>query len=201
MRLYIANCTKQIQQIQYRADFPSEQNGARFTPPRMQEIAPGRQVQLGGDMDISQIEDIVQQLTPYGLVAVADVPRMRTTVKSLDLSKITTTPNVFNIDRPVPVEIMRHISSNNAEILSDHGRLRRQRAAVAVNDLVQRKVNDEFVQNGLEEVASDRVDTSFEQLDQSEHGEKPIAEGYRVRAAAPQEDAPSRRGRGKAKKK
>ena len=150
-------------------------------------------------MDISQIEDIVQQLASYGLVAVADVPRLKTTVRALDLTKITTTPYVFNIDRPVPVEIMRHISSNNAEILSDHGRLRRQRAAVAVNDLVQRKVNDEFVQNGLDEIATDKVDTTFEQLDQSEAGEKPIAEGYRVRADAPHSEK-QRRGRGPGKK-
>lgn len=77
MKLYIANCTRQNWVVHYRLDFlpdgtvdPRRQN----QPARQQAIAPGRQEMIASpDLHISQIDDIVNQLVPYGLVAVAHV--------------------------------------------------------------------------------------------------------------------------------
>ena len=66
MRLYIANPTQQKQVIAYRIDYDAAGNlkdtNRRFQPATQQEIQPGRQIQLGGDMHKNQIEDIISTL-------------------------------------------------------------------------------------------------------------------------------------------
>lgn len=185
MRLYVANCTRQNWQVQYRLDFNLQgerEPNARFQPAKQQDIPPGRQVQLGGDMHITQIEAIVEQLAKFGLKGVVDVPGLRTASKRFTPADIGTTPLIFNIDKPIPAEVMRQVQHVNSTILIEQGRMRRQRAAVAVNDLVQTKVANEFMAAGVDELPTDKIDVGYEQLEQSEAGESKIEEGYRVGA-------------------
>jgi len=188
-RLYIANCTKQNQMIYYRLDFNNRgepEKNARFQPAKQQEIPPGRQIILGGDFHPTQIEDIVQQLVPYGLIGVTDVPRQK---------KVA--PFVFNVDKPVPADIMRNVSHINSEVQIEEGKLRRQKAAIAVNDLVTQRVAAEFLNQGVTDEPTQNLSLAIEQEEQSENGEKRIAEGFKVSAAAPGKPA----GRGARRKR
>ena len=178
MRLYIANPTRQEQVICYRLDFNNdgsqkEADRTRFQPAKQQAVPPGRQIQLGGDFHHqNQITDIVDQLKPYGLIGAVDVARLS--------SKDPVVPYVFNIDQPVSSEAMRKVQDHNAGILIEQGRNRRSDAAIATSEIVQNTVANQFMENGIDQKPADQVEVAYEQLEQSEQGEKTIAEGYRV---------------------
>lgn len=201
MKLYIANCTRQNWVVHYRLDFtkdgeldPRRQN----QPAKQMTIAPGRQVLIPGADHISQIDDVVNQLQRYGMVGVKDVPGLKTTVKKFDPSSLAITPLVFNVDAPVPANVFQMVQDVNARIQTGQGQERRRRAAVAVNEIVQHKVESEFMAAGFDEKPSDKVDVAFEQLEQSEAGEKMIAEGYKVDKSAPTTTPPKKNGRRRA---
>lgn len=183
VKLYIANCTRQNQELYYRLDLDDE--GARetqFRPANKQPIAPGRQVLVGGKAFLmTQVESIIKQLSVHGMIAVMEVPRARNKA-----------PYVFNIEKPVPESIIRDVMDINAGVLTVDGQVRRKQAAVAVNDLVSSTINEQFAAHGIPKEAKQTVDVEFEQLEQSEAGERRIEEGYRVR-----EGAPEKRGRGR----
>lgn len=207
MKLYIANCTRQNMNLQYRMDYNTageRESLSQFRPARQQDIPPGRQVQIGSDMHMNQIEDIVQQLVKYGLQGEVDVPNLKTSFKKLDPRSNKPTPMVFNIDRAVRAETIRHVMDLNAGILRAQGQVRRQQAAIATNELVQHKVANELAQNGIDQQPTDRIDITFEQLEQSEAGEPMIAEGYKIgadgQAPGANVERPGARG-GKGKKK
>ena len=181
MKMYIANVTKQTQVVCYRLDFDKDgdlkDTNRRFSPYRQQDIPPGRQVQLGGDMHMNQIQEIQDQLTPYGLVAAKDA-------KSGSLGQ-RVVPLVFNVDVAVPAEVMRRVQAFNSGILIEQGRERRAKAAVASHQLITDTVSQQFMAQNIPAEPEGPVTVGFEQMEQSELGEKPIAEGYRVDPKAP----------------
>jgi len=173
MRLYIANPTQQKQVICYRLDYDKNGNlkdtNRRFSPATQQEILPGRQIQLGGDMHENQIKDIVRQLEPYGLIHVSHVP-------SVGRVKV---PYVFDF-QPVSADVMRRVQFHNDAALTDDGRIRRASAAVASNDMVQQAVQTQFVQYGIDDKPAESTVVAFEQQEQTEREEKVIQEGYEI---------------------
>lgn len=174
MRLYVANPTDQSQLICYRIDFDADgkqkDTNRRFQPARQQEIKPGTQAQLGGDMHKAQIDDIVGQLRVYGMVYVSEVGKVGAT-------KI---PYIYNVDAHVPADVMRRVQFHNKGVMTEDGRDRRARAAVATNELVQHTVQNQFLEQGIPTQPADTTLVSFEQEEQTEHGEKKIEEGYEV---------------------
>lgn len=176
-KLYIANVTKQTQIVCFRLDYGPDgelkDTNRRFEPARQQDIPPGRQVMIGGDMHMRQIEDIVRQLQVYGLVGALDAPRLRSVA-----------PLIFNIVNPVTAKTMEQVRDTNAELQTADGHDRRMKAAVATNDIVQSTVANQFAEAGINDEPADKTVITFEQQDQSELGEKTIAEGYRVEAGA-----------------
>jgi len=165
--LYVANCTRQNWNCQYRLDYDKEGEPARnsrFLFPKTETIAAGRQVALGGDLHMSQIEDIVEQLKPYGLIGAADI-------SSLHGKKA---PYVFNIDVPVSQSLMHKVIDHNSGVMIFDGQQRRAKAAVVANDIVANRIDD-----------LKTVEVEYEQLEQSEAGEKTIGEGYRMDPNAP----------------
>lgn len=186
-KLYVANPTRQRQVVCYRLDFNREgerEELRRFRPARQQDIEPGRQMPLGNDMHQAQITDIVEQLARYGMIGVVDVPRMS--------GRVT---YVYNIDKPVPAEVLRKVIAHNEQVMIADGRDRRMRAAVATNEIVQSTVANHFAQQGIDQKPTDRTAVTFEQQEQSERGEKTIAEGYRVTPEAPTRPRPKSRGK------
>ena len=192
-RLYLANCTRQNHVVCYRLDYDNGGNlkdiNRRFEPAKQQDIPAGRQVQIGSDFHIRQIEDIVDQLSTYGLIGVVDVGRH----KANDLKNLRSgvVPYIFNIDKVVPADAIRTVMAYNANILIDDGRLRRQRAAVASNEMVQTAVAHQFLDKGIDATPSKTLDVSFEQEEQTEAGEKTISEGYKVSPDAPRSPPPA----------
>lgn len=181
MRLYIANVTRQEHIVCYRLGASA---GQKFTPHKQQPIPAGRQVQVGGDFTMPQIDEIVHQLAPYGMIGVVDVPRLGKNIA----------PLVYNIDRPVSTEVMRKVRGGNELVMIEDGSDRRRKAAVAANNLVQQAVAEEYAKNNVDQEPPDKTEVTFEQLDQSEEGEKRIEEGYRVQAEPGQgKAAPSKR--------
>jgi hypothetical protein len=201
-RLYIANPTKQTQVICYRLDFDKdgqqiEANKKNFQPARQQDIPPGQQRQLGSDFHITQINDIVDQLAKYGLIGEVDVPRLR--AADFDSLRGGVVPYIFNIDRAVSKNVMLKVQAHNDSLLVQDGVDRRKKAAVASSEIVQQAVAHQFAEMGIDEKPTDRFAVAFEQEEQSEAGEKTIAEGYRV---GPQgEQPPPARGKGKNRRK
>jgi hypothetical protein len=179
MRLYIANCTRQFQQVHYRLDIVDDagrkDSNSRFQPSKQQTIAPGRQVALGGDLDHpSQITDIIDQLRRHGLAGVEEINRLKGVV-----------PYLCSTDKPVPASAIRQVMEHNKGIRIDQGQQRRARAAVAVTKTVEDAVAAQAAAQGLKPPEDQNVEVEFEQVEQSEAGESTIAEGYRVDENAP----------------
>jgi hypothetical protein len=186
--LYIANCTRQKQVVYFRKDFTAQgQPEIAFRPATQREIEPGQQVKVLAGEHISLVDSVVEQLRVYGLTAVADIPRAASFV-----------PSIFNVDRMVTKSQILTVMDHNSRVKLIEGKERRQKAAVASNDLVTETVARDLARQGLPaEAIPDTVQTSveFEQVDQSEAGENRIEEGIRVRTDAP--DAPRQKKSGR----
>lgn len=126
-KLFIANCTKQVQVVFYRLDIvePTGSNVIhRFVPPkRSVGIQPGRQEPIGGDLSLEDIDVIIGQLSMYGLHA------------EKEISSLPDRPVIylFNVDQPVRADSIREAMAHNAHCLTGQGRLRRESAAVAAS--------------------------------------------------------------------
>lgn len=189
-RLYIANCTKQNREIQYHLHLKVDGGRLVSTDPtpinRMaarQTILPGRQeIVASPDLPPWQIESIIRQLTPHGLVGKDELysPAFRGQI----------IPMVYSLDRPVSRDVIMYVMDNNAGQLTEEGRQRRVSAAVATNELVVNAVAQTLAQNNIEADVNTKVDVEYEQVEQSEFGEKKIAEGVKVRDDAPEAPPP-----------
>lgn len=185
-KLYIANVTTQFQIVNYRLDYMSD--GARdprvVIPPRSTPPIPaGRQIQLGGDMDLSQIDSVLDQLRPYGLMAQKDINRLPAG------QKVT---YVSNVDREVSADAIRAAHAHNTGVKIASGAIRRKQSAVAASDIVRNVVNEKS------DVPAPLTafDISIEQEDQSEFGERRIEEGHTVDLGAARAESPTS-GRGR----
>lgn len=187
-KLYIANCTKQNREIQYHLHLKVDGGRLVSTDPapvnRMaarQTITPGRQDIIGAvDLPPWQIESVIRQLTPHGLVANDELYSPAHRGKMI--------PLVYSLDRPVSRDVIMYVMDSNAGHLTEEGRHRRVQAAIATNETVVSAVNQTLAQNQIDADVKTTVDVEFEQVEQSEFNESKIAEGIKVRADAP--DAP-----------
>jgi hypothetical protein len=130
MRLYIANCTQQIQQFHYRVP---ETGGAMAGGVRVQPIDIGSQVVLTGDLNQLQVDSIVAQHRKYGLVKIDEVDRTK------GFSGMC-----YSIDRPVPVHKIIYVMEQNKSVLDMRGRQTRKEAAVAVNQQIETNMGDQL---------------------------------------------------------
>jgi len=188
--LYVANCTRQKQQVHYRLDFDADRN-ANFRAPTFREIDPGQQIVLERDRPIDTITHIEEQLRVYGMKAVADIPRLENRVA----------PLVFNVDKAVPRKLISDVMAHNEGIKLFEGKNRRQKAAVATNEIVDKVVHDQLMRDQAPPDLIPNLEQStveFEQVDTTEENQVRLAEGIRTRDDAPNQapqTAPRRRGR------
>lgn len=112
MKLFVANTTKQIQEIQYRVP---------ENPKIIVETIPvGQQRRVfKEDATKGEIDAIIRQLEIYGAIRVVDRPR--------DFNGL-----VYSIDKPVPSDTMETVVGHNDDVLEQRGFDLRQAAAVAV---------------------------------------------------------------------
>lgn len=118
MKIYVANCTKQVQDFVYRSI------GA--ATPRMVRIDIGSQQQLPGAWNTEDVQYLEEQHRRYGLIPVAEVNRTR------DFIGVC-----YSIDKPVDIDRIRIALVNNDEVLTERGRVLRQHAAVAAADSIE----------------------------------------------------------------
>ena len=176
--LYVANVSNQRQLIHYRLDYDSDgkvQELRRFRPASQQDIEPGRQVVLGPrGAHMTQIEDLVSQLRPFGLIGISDVATLNTTYK---------VPYVFNVGAPVPSDVMRRVQAHNERTMREDGANRRRKAAVATNETVQHTVEQQFIEQGIPAKPSDVTEVVFEEEeteDRAAAGHSRVQEGFEV---------------------
>lgn len=175
-KMYIANCTHQVQDFIYRLP---ESGSART-----QRIDLGSQIAISGDLSTHEIDAIIAQHTPYGLVAVAEIDRTKPFIGVC-----------YQLDRPVPVEKIKRAIIHNTGVLVDRGVEMRKTAAVAVNQALEQHAPGAALQalemSVVEETSGD---------DQSRMT-PPLAEGVRVEPAPGSPNAPQpnrgRAGRGR----
>lgn len=183
MKLYVANVSTQNQIIYYRLDYTLEGTmDRRLVIPAKQSpvIPPGRQFPLGGELGQAQVDSIISQLTPYGLIAESEVPRLKPG------RKVT---YVCNVDRPVSAETIRLVNDHNRGVKIAAGAEMRKKAAIGASSIVDNVVT-EATPPGAPAAPLKEFDISVEQEDQSPLGEKPIAEGLKVDLAAASSPAP-----------
>ncbi len=118
MNIYVANCTKQIQEFVYRVP---EARGAR-----VQKIPIGGQVKLSGDFVPAGVDSIVAQADKYGFVRVDAIDRTKAFVGLC-----------YSVDKPVPVEAIQVAIKRNDGVLEERGRENRLEAAIAVNNALE----------------------------------------------------------------
>lgn len=128
-KLYIANCTKQNQRVMFRMDF--DNNGGpvdnpRFRQAKHQDVFMGRQVVLGGDLHMVQIQSIVDQLSVFGLQGEKDIKRLPPII----------VPYIFNIDKPVSAESIDFVLKHNEGVLRTGGQARLQESAIAASQVL-----------------------------------------------------------------
>lgn len=189
-RLFIANASTQNQIISYRLDYaPDGTKDVRTLIPYKQTppIPPGRQMPVGGDMHLSQIDSILGQLRTYGLVAEIDVARLPRGQKVTYIS---------SVGQPVREETIRVVNDHNRGVKVQDGMIRRKKAAIAASAIVEHAVT-EATPPGAPPAPMSEFDLGFEQEEQSENGERRIEEGYIVDPSAPvaPTEAPKQPGR------
>jgi hypothetical protein len=175
MRMYVGNCSQQVQDFYYRV--PEEAQG-RSSGLRMQKIDVGSQVIISGNLSTPQIESIVAQHAPYGLIRVDEIDRTRPYIGLC-----------YDVDRPIPVNKLKYAIEHNREVLIKRGEEIRKETAVAVNQQ-------------LEEVAPGLTKSEFTLQEEKtgtgpEH--EPLNEALRVTRyeGGPPPEAPRRKQRGR----
>lgn len=185
-KLYVVNCTPQMRQVFYRLDFAVDDKGnrqdGRTHPPKYLDIPAGNQVQFGGDLFPTQVEQLVQQLEfSAGAVAVNDV---RTAKAKGPVALI------WSLDKPVPRAICEDVQAHNMGAKTEMGVTRRQNLAI-VSDfgMTQLAENDSLD-------ASGKFEMEFESVGQedAEMTAPRLADGIRInRQKEPSKPKNSRR--------
>src|SRR5450830_1072096 len=118
MKLYIANCTKQIMSFAYRT--------ADTDKMMQQTIQIGAQIQVYKDADHASLDYIIQQHAPYGLIDVSEIDRSKGFIGAC-----------YQFDREIDVSKVIHASEHNDNFLAQMGLEYRKQAAVSLNDQLQ----------------------------------------------------------------
>jgi hypothetical protein len=161
MMLFIGNATKQKFVFAYRVP---EVAGVR-----QQEIQVGGQVMISGNLSSTDIDAILDQHRPYGLVASSEIDRTKTFAGLC-----------YSIGQPITAAKLGLVIQRNTEVLVQRGQEMRKQAAVMIQGRIE---NDLAERQGME-------GTNLRQLDMSVVEEEPkggyttdapIAEGIRVK--------------------
>lgn len=118
MKMYIANCTQQVQDFIYR--LPESPKTLH------QKIEIGGQIQIAGDRSQIDVDAIVEQHARYGLVAVDEIDRTQPFIGLC-----------YAVGKPVEVNRIRYALAHNHEVLTERGQQIRQEAAVAFNNALE----------------------------------------------------------------
>lgn len=137
MRMYVANCTNQVQDFIYRLP---ERAGLI-----QQRIGAGEQIKLTPELTTPDIDAIISQHGKYGMVRADEVDRTRPFIGLC-----------YSIDKPVNLSHMRRAAEHNVGVLDRWGRQIREEAAIVINEQNEQAVggpqNVKSTEISLEEV-------------------------------------------------
>ena len=178
MDLYIANTTKQHADFYYRLP---EVPGA----PRCQRIPIGGQVKISGSLSTPDIDAIIAQHAPYGMVPADALDTIRGYVGLC-----------YSVGKPVPAHKIERAMNDNITVLVQRGAETRKAGAVASSMVIE----DALTEQARPEILRNYETTIVEENPDARGGEggPAISEGIRVnRAADPDGNipAPSRHGK------
>jgi hypothetical protein len=178
MRLYVANCTGQNRQINYRLDFTVDDQGRRtserLVPYKSQLIPARQQMPFAGDLHPLQISEIVEQLeSTCGAVASTEVK----TAKRMGVVKL-----IWQTDKPITRAVLADVVDHNMGLLSDQGAARRRNLALVADQQL----------TGLIEKTPAKMELEFEQVEEDPDLPGRLTEGLRVRHADPTQAPPKR---------
>jgi hypothetical protein len=112
--LYVANCSKQIEQFLFRRP------ESRFTSPP-QEIPPGEQRAVIKDGTQAEVDAVIAHHSIYGMLPEAEAFRSKRRFRLC-----------YSVDKPVSEKGMRMAFERNDKLLKDDGQTARDRTAAAV---------------------------------------------------------------------
>lgn len=156
MKMFIANCTKQVQDFHYRLP----ESGVR-----MQRIEIGQQVQLAGDLSQPGVDAIVDHHKRYGMKSVDDARKARGQFTGL----------CYSFDKPVKIDDMQIVLQKNDDVLTTRGQTLRKEAAVATSAAITQNQG-----SGLKALETSIVEQP------KDGGEPEVQEGVRVDQTAPE---------------
>ncbi len=132
MPLYIANTSKNHQEINFR--IPG--NNRHFTA----KVAPGRQELIYKEGTRDDHQSIVEQLKPYGLKSIDEIDR------SKEFAGLC-----YQFDKPIPAERLLPVFGHNDGVIMREAQERRQEAAIAMDEALSRTAQETGAKfNGLE---------------------------------------------------
>lgn len=120
-KMYVVNCTQQVQDFVYRVP---ESSGMRS-----QQIAIGGYVQLSGELNKIQIDVIVAQHARYGMVAEEEVDRTKAFIGLF-----------YTIDRLPKLTKIYGAITHNVNVLQDRGKKNREEAAIFTSAAIENNV-------------------------------------------------------------
>lgn len=122
MKLYIANCTKQIHHFIYRVP--------ELSGPRAQPIREGGQIQISGDNLLPEtIDYIINQHARYGMIAVDEIDRAKPFIGLC-----------YSIDKPIPATKIQRLMLHNQDILEVRAEENFKTTALANNELLENRI-------------------------------------------------------------
>ena len=167
-KMFIANTTQQVQDFQYR--LPENPKIVKQTIPI------GGQIQIPGDLTVHDIEAIIEQHSPYGMVAVSEIDRTKPFIGVC-----------YSLDKAVTVNKIMSAIEHNGAVLDARGREIRKEAAVSVNNAIEEQSRDfRALDIGITEVRKEGGDVSVNEnirVDRSA-GPQPRGRSSRQRRAA-----------------
>jgi hypothetical protein len=165
VKLYIANTTQQSMDLWYRT---LEQRALR-----MQRIEIGSQIAISGELSTPDIEYIVQQHRPYGLVCVDEIDRTKPFIGMC-----------YSIDAPIQIDKIQRALEHNEKVLVERGRQIRTEAAVSLHQNLEQQQNPNFTLNA--------TSTTFVEEQTKSNPNPQWAEGVKVDTKYPRNRAPSK---------
>lgn len=159
-KLYVANATQQIRQFTYWV----AESPRHF----VQEIPIGGQVLLAGrELTVLDIEAIIKQHIPYGLLEVGEALKSRS--NSFD-------GIAYQLDRAVSYDKLLQLVERYNSVLNTRGKQLRQEAAIAASEFIDQQLFQAQAPARLES-----LELSIEEVNRDQRDETPeISEGTRV---------------------
>jgi hypothetical protein len=185
MKLYIANCTKQVWIFSYRV--PGTDLMGKPFGVRQQEIPEGGQIQISGDLQPEEITYIIEQNARYGLIQSEEIDRTRPFAGLC-----------YSIGKPIAVPKIEKLFMHNQEVLEERSEEKLRDTALANNQLLKNRLQSAARDAGRKMPAIGEFETALSEESKSPSKTKFFSDGKKRASSliikGGDDDAP-RRGR------